>query len=181
VRALTAIRPGIRSADLRAAAQLALSPVSPVSPMTFASPWATPAHLERVAWSDVFGTDVRQHLPLTRAEAMQVPAVARARHIIAGTLGRVELHAYRGDDRAPADPSWIAQTSGPLSPFHRHLWTADDMLFSGWSLWWRVNGADGSRCAATDCRWVSGRSTRRGTCSSTGWTATASAASTRPT
>jgi hypothetical protein len=144
VRALTAIRPGLRSADLRAAAAM-LSPLSPVQPMTFASPWATPAGLERIAWSDVFGEDVRKCLPLSRAEAMQVPAVARARHIIAGTLGRVNLRGYRGDAAldGPAEPTWIEQTTGPLSPFHRHLWTADDLFFSGWSLWWRTNGADG--------------------------------------
>jgi hypothetical protein len=141
VRVIDAIRPGIRGADLRAAA--ALAPISPVTPVAFASPWATPAHLERVVWTDVFGVDAREHRPLSRAEAMRVPAVARARHIIAGTIGRIDMHGYRGDAPLPADPPWVAQTSGPLSPFHRNLWTADDLFFSGWSLWWRSNGADG--------------------------------------
>jgi hypothetical protein len=143
VRLIDAIRPGIRGADMRAAAVLA--PISPVTPTAFASPWATPANLERVVWTDVFGVDAREHRPLSRAEAMRVPAVARARHIIAGTIGRIDLHAYpaRGADRLPADPPWVAQTSGPLSPFHRNLWTADDLFFAGWSLWWRTNGADG--------------------------------------
>lgn len=142
MRLMEAIRPGTRGV-LRAAA--ALAPLSPVAPVAFASPWATPASLERIVWTDVFGNDVRDCRPLTRAEAMQVPAVARARHIIAGTIGRIALRGYRGDTAldGAAEPPWIEQTTGPLSPFHRHLWTADDLFFSGWSLWWRTNGADG--------------------------------------
>jgi hypothetical protein len=40
---------------------------------------------------------------------MRIPAVARARHIIAGTIARVELGAYRGEQRldSATEPSWI--------------------------------------------------------------------------
>jgi hypothetical protein len=76
---------------------------------------------------------------------MAVPAVARARHIICGTVARIPLRAYRGDAdlRGPFAPSWIESTGSALPPFHRMLWTCDDLLFHGWSCWSRTNGADG--------------------------------------
>lgn len=132
-----ALRPGIGSADLVAAAQLVPSGVVDIR-----SPWApTPSHLASVVWSDIFGADVPT--PLSRAEAMRVPAVARARHIICGTVARIDLRGYRGEaELPPADqPAWIAQTGTPVSPFHRMLWTVDDQLFYGWSLWRRENSA----------------------------------------
>jgi hypothetical protein len=146
VRAREALRPGIRADHLRAAAATvaAYSPAGAVSPQAFASPWAAPANLQRIAFQDVFGRDLGECGPLTRAEAMTVPAVARSRHVITGTIGRIKLRGYRGDEvlNGSAEPSWIEQTTGPLSPFHRHLWTADDLYFYGWACWWRTNGAD---------------------------------------
>lgn len=124
----------------------ALTPFSPVVPPAIASPWGGASNLAKIAYTDIFGqlTDHRM-LPLTRARAIRVPAVARARHIICSTIARINLRGYRGDTLldGSAEPSWIEQTTGPLSPYHRMLWTVDDMLFYGWSCWWRVNGADG--------------------------------------
>lgn len=82
-------------------------------------------------------------MPMTRAEAMSVPPMARARHLIAGTTARLPIRAYRGDDLLPAQPSWIDRTDMPSSPFHRMLWTVDDLLFEGWSLWLLDRGAGG--------------------------------------
>jgi hypothetical protein len=119
-----------------------------VTPATLAlaSPWAPTNHLaqvlEGVVLSDMFGAiDVR---PVTRAEAMTVPAVARARHIIAGTVARIPMRGYRAGValEGAAAPAWINSTAGVLSAYHRALWTADDLLFNGWSCWSRVNGWD---------------------------------------
>lgn len=131
---LAALRPGVRPAELTAAAALFADPIA--GPMAIASPWSTSGNLEQIVLGDVFGTEVRQRV-ITRAQAMRVPAVARARHIIAGTIARIELGAYRGDTRldTATEPSWINATDGPLSPMHRMLWTVDDLLFYGWSLW----------------------------------------------
>jgi hypothetical protein len=131
VGALAALRPGVGPAELTAAASL-LDPW--VTPTALASPWATSSQLEQVVIADVFGTAYR---PLTRGEAMRVPAVARARHIIAGTIARIELGAYRGDARldTATEPTWLNATDGAMSPMHRMLWTVDDLLFYGWSLW----------------------------------------------
>jgi hypothetical protein len=78
------------------------------------------------------GTD----LPLTRAAVMAIPAVARQRHLICGQLARCPLV---GRDRAGADTTdswgWMWRTDKAIHPYHRMLWTADDVLFYGWSVW----------------------------------------------
>jgi hypothetical protein len=133
VGALARLRPGVGPAELTAAAAL----VDPFAgPMGLHSPWSPHSdHLEQIVIADIIGGAVPR--PLTRSEAMRIPAVARARHIIAGTIARIELGAYRGDERIDRaeQPGWIAATDGPLSPFHRMLWTIDDLFFYGWSLW----------------------------------------------
>jgi hypothetical protein len=139
---LRALLPGIRAAEMTAAVVPSTAMVGPS--LDLASPWAPrPNHLLPVVFNDIFGTPV---LPvMTRADAMAVPAVARARHIIAGTVARIPLRAKRGDSvLSGADaPSWIEHTGSALSPFHRMLWTVDDLLFHGWSCWSRTNGAAG--------------------------------------
>ena len=131
--------------DLRAAATLVggggiVPTTSGALPLV--SRFATDHDLARVAWTDIYGD--LSLIPVTRAEAMAVPAMARARHIIAGTIARVQLRGYAGDqllggDQAPAAPPWLTQTGNGLSAFHRNLWTADDLIFYGWSCWRRVN------------------------------------------
>ncbi|MET0995462.1 MAG: phage portal protein [Mycobacterium sp.] len=128
---LASLRPGVRPGDLRAAASL----VDPyVMPVAMGSPWAPTSHLASVVVEDLFG--LRAEV-MNRGDAMRVPAVARARHIICGTIARIELADYRGDVRLPDDqqPTWLTAADGPVSPLHRMLWTVDDLMFYGWSLW----------------------------------------------
>lgn len=141
--------------DLRAAADLvgpaAVTPTSSGA-LPLVSPLAADHNLARVVYSDIFG-DLRL-MPVTRAEAMAVPAMARARHVIAGTVARIELRGYRGTellggDQAPAAPAWLQSTGNGMSPFHRMLWTVDDLIFYGWSCWRRVNGWDGFPLSAS--------------------------------
>ena len=89
--------------------------------------------------------------PMTRLQAMRVPAVARARHLIAGTGAALPLRALRGDALVETQPYWCYGTDGQLgdisasdairwglsvqSPWWRLLWTLDDHLFYGESLW----------------------------------------------
>ena len=133
------LRPGIRSTDLAAAVAGQLGIERGPVPLQLASPWAPRHNLSSVVWADIFGTKL---LPVTRAEAMSVPAMARARHIICG-FARIPLRGYRGPDPMDAGPTWITSTTAVLSPWHRMLWTLDDLVFSGWSCWSRVNGTDG--------------------------------------
>ena len=142
--------PGVRDDELRATALPVGAPVGPTPELE--SPWSRPNHLASVVFSDIFGVDPAS-LPLDRAAAMRVPAAARARHIIAGTAAEVPLRAYSRaevrlaelEERPPValdtQPGWIDSTSGALSPFHRMLWTADDLLWYGWSCWSRTNSA----------------------------------------
>lgn len=97
-----------------------------------ASPFATGDGLQAVVWADLLGAD---YAPLTRAGAMGLPAVARQRHLLCGTLARCPLVVMATDTPAPAQPRWTTRTDRPVSPYHRNLWTADDLLFHGWSLW----------------------------------------------
>jgi hypothetical protein len=113
--------------------------------------WTT-SHLESVVWADVVGGAADpDSLPLSRVAAMAVPAVARARHLTAGAIAKLPLYALRGAERVPAQPYWCQGTDGqtgtlsagelgrygvtPQSPWSRMLWTVDDHLFHGVSVW----------------------------------------------
>lgn len=108
----------------------------------------TSSTLDAVVWADILGTGV---MPLSRAAALAVPAVARARHLIAGTLARLPLKVLRGAVEVDPLPYWCQGTDGQLgtlspaeldrfgveeqSPYQRALGTVDDHLFYGESLW----------------------------------------------
>jgi len=100
--------------------------------------------------ADLFALD--QPAPMTRDEAMMVPAVSRSRHLICSTIARLPLWAMRGDEHLEPGPSWMSASDGqlgdldvatqqrlglyvPQSVNRRMLDTADDLLFFGWSLW----------------------------------------------
>lgn len=104
------------------------------------SPWSNnPSTLETVVWADVFGADA-DLLPLTRASAIAVPSVAKARHVICPQIADRPLRAFRGETRID-DPLWSYRSDDGVSPWHRMTWTADDCLFYGWSLWLARRGA----------------------------------------
>jgi hypothetical protein len=114
------------------------------------SPWAGPSNLHKIVVDDIFGQDTTT---VTRAQAMAVPAIAKARHMVCVTLARQPLLAYRagevdenGDPVPMAEqPAWLRRTDEPgaPSPFHRLLWTIDDLMFHGWSLWAVKRGSEG--------------------------------------
>lgn len=106
------------------------------------SPWTT-GDLSQIVWADIFGGDLT---PITRALAMAVPAVARSRHILCSVIAPLPLVTFTQDTADTEQPLWTQRTDGELSPFHRMLWTVDDLLFHGWSLWAARRGAasDGS-------------------------------------
>lgn len=105
------------------------------------SPWRTyPTHLESVVWHDILSDS--DYLPPTCSEAMSVPAVARARQLIVGTIAPIPLRFYRGPD-PQITPYWVDRSDRPQSAFDRMLWTVDDLFFHGWSLWTLVRDYDG--------------------------------------
>lgn len=107
-----------------------------------ASPWQDDSHLTQILYSDVFGWLDTEILPMTRAEAMTVPAVAAARHRICSTLARLPIRAYLKD----TDTRWTAGSTAlltqpdPAEPqFQTLLQTLDDLFFTG-GAWWAVTG-----------------------------------------
>ena len=96
-----------------------------------ASPWAS-GRLSRIALADIFGLD---SLPVTRAEAMGIPAIARARHILCADAARCPLEVLEGEEHRPELGRWMQATTLTTSPQHRAVWTVDDLIHYGWSLW----------------------------------------------
>lgn len=110
--------------------------------------WTDNTHLERVAFD--LGIDP-SCFPLSRAAAMRVPAMARARNLNTGAIAALPLQALRADTPTDVQPYWTYGTDGqtgdltrdqmiawgltPQSPYHRTLWTVDDLLFRGESMW----------------------------------------------
>lgn len=76
---------------------------------------------------------------VSRREAMSVPAVRRARSIIAGTIGTFDWQQLRGDEVVSSplltqpDPNATAQWV--------YTWTVDDLMFGGVA-WWFVTARD---------------------------------------
>jgi HK97 family phage portal protein len=72
----------------------------------------------------------------TRAEAMQVPAVARARGIMCGTVGSLPLHAYNKTTQAKVYGNPLLTQPDPSLPLSVTMsWTAEDLLFQGVAYW----------------------------------------------
>lgn len=103
-----------------------------------ATPWGS-SDLERWVFADALGIN-EANLPIGRAAAMRLPPVARGRNLIVSTVSRLPLV----DPDAPAAaPTWLYTTGDGSSPQLRTAYTIDDLIFHGWSCWWRDNGADG--------------------------------------
>jgi hypothetical protein len=99
------------------------------------TPWRTGApQLTPILYSDIYG-DVPRSLAMSRDVAMGVPALARARHILCGTVAACAIQVWRGDTVRAKQPRWTYTSEAGLPAFHRMLWTVDDQLWHGWSLW----------------------------------------------
>lgn len=105
------------------------------------SPFVTDSHLAELTAPAAPAT-------VTRDLAMQIPAVIRARTLIVTTVARTPLVALDGGD-APAWMTATTPTGGHAqTQFHRHLWTADDLLFHGSAAWAIERDLDGNPVAA---------------------------------
>lgn len=127
------------------------------SSVGIASPFASPVELGGVVIPDLlvelFGADA-DRLPLTRDLAMTVPAVARARNVLAPTAGRLPLRVYRGSSEV-TDRTCLDQpeTRAARPRFVTILWTIDQMLFHG-RAWWIVVERYADTGAPRSFEWV---------------------------
>ncbi|MFW0790096.1 phage portal protein [Gordonia sp. CPCC 205333] len=108
------------------------------------SPYDDTNHLAHILAPDWFPNTGA----LTRSSAMRIPAVSRARRTVCNSIARIPLRAYTGDNLSALQPVWLDRTNGPVSPYHRMLWTVDDLFFYGWSAWAIERNTDRSVRAA---------------------------------
>lgn len=108
------------------------------STLPYGSPY-TDSTLARMVFEDVIGGGVTPSM--SRAQAMKIPAIARARNRMVSTICRFPLRAFDdpNPDAPPAavQPAWMHSTAGATHPQTRTAWTVDDLIFYGWSLWSR--------------------------------------------
>lgn len=111
---------------------------APRTPTKIATPWSE-SNLAEVVVADVFGSEAG---PITRLQAMRIPAVVKARALIVGPLASQPLTVLDGETPIDDQPAWLQRTAGAVSPWHRMAWTLDDLFFYGWSVWatTRING-----------------------------------------
>lgn len=123
--------------QLEAAITAALGgPAYDPSRFPIASPWSS-SDLARIIASDWAGVDAPDN---TRSGAMKIPAVARARNLIVSTLSTTPLVVHDHADQVVDAAPWLYSAGGGTSWQLRQAWTVDDLIFSGWSLWWREGG-----------------------------------------
>jgi hypothetical protein len=101
----------------------------------------TQSQLSGIVLGDIFeGVE----FPLTRAEAMRVPAVAKARNLLAPLVGAQPLVAMDKNGPLAKQPAFLSRLDQDvISPFH--MWTSvvDDLIFYAASLLWVTRGTDG--------------------------------------
>ena len=114
-----------------------------------ASPF-TDTQLQQIVWSEIFGA---ANTPISRTEAMGIPAMSKARNLVAGTIAKLPLRAATAAGALPPEkqPRWMFRTDSDVSPFLRMLWTVDDLMFYRQSLWQVTRGSDNQILTADRC------------------------------
>jgi len=110
------------------------------------SPWTPSTLPNNVVFADIYG---QPDLLVDRTQAMSVPAIAKARHLVCTTLSRQPLRQYRDAVEVKAQPAWLYRTNTQTPPQLRMLQTLDDVFFYGWSLWAVERGSEGQVIDAT--------------------------------
>lgn len=102
------------------------------------SPWSS-NNLQRLVFEDIFGSDIPEN---TRAAAMALPVLARGRNLLVTTIARLPIVSLTGDQRNAEQPAYLTSSVDGSSPQLRIAWTVDDLIFYGWSCWWRTPETD---------------------------------------
>lgn len=110
------------------------------------SPWKPSGTLAPIITGDLFPGVPEDRFPLTRADAMQIPGVAKLRNLLVATISPLPLVALDklSADRVPNQPTFLYRTNALQAPEDRTAATVDDLLFYGASLWIVERGAGDS-------------------------------------
>lgn len=119
-----------RSQTLTASAPV---PVAP-PPLAIASPWANADALTVATWAGLLDVDTSD-LPVTRQQAMSVPALERGRDLIATSVARFPLWAMTATGRLDQQPRICTQPEAGRSRFVTMLWTVDSLIWYGFAVW----------------------------------------------
>lgn len=112
------------------------------------SPYSTGENrLATIAVKDIFPADVAGEMPLTRADAIAIPSVSKARNLLVTVVQGFPLRAISVDPSTKAETdvtdrnAWLYRTNTPVGPAERMAWTVDDLIFEGCALWTVNRGA----------------------------------------
>ncbi|MBM7052223.1 phage portal protein [Rothia sp. ZJ1223] len=106
----------------------------PADTFALASPWADNSHLKEVTYAHLHDLPT-ENAPITRTDAMSLAAVAKARNIIAGTIGRFPMVAMSGREPYAQNPAWTQQIEHNRPRSLTITWTVDHLLFYGRAFW----------------------------------------------
>jgi len=108
-----------------------LVPSSLPNPSALVSPWQTGELTPALVVAEVAKLP---YVPLTRLEALRVPAIAKGRAILHALITNTPLEAL--DDSGPLDvqPTWLYRSDRGISPFLRMANILDDLIFNEASL-----------------------------------------------
>lgn len=106
-----------------------LTPLKGTKTTGIVSPWSD-GKLDSLVWTDILGID---HAPVTRSEAMSVPAIAAARNRIVQLADRPLRGLDASGDVTPTLP-WLFRTDVDETAWERTARILDDWIFYPWSL-----------------------------------------------
>lgn len=115
------------------------------------SPWAPANNLAPWIATDLFGEDWPAAMPLTREQALAIPAVSKVRNLLTSVIADLPLKALNKDGELAEQPTWLYRSDTDIPPYIRMAMTVDDLIFAGEALWAVSRGAQGQ---ITDAMWI---------------------------
>lgn len=98
------------------------------------SPYADNSHLERLTFENLYGIQ-DSTLVVTRDVAMSIAAVAKARNLMATSIGSMPLYAQKNGHTLETQPALLTQLSKNTTNFNVISWTVDGLMFYGRAFW----------------------------------------------
>lgn len=101
---------------------------------SYASPWADSSTLKEATFAHLHDLPTDQQ-PISRTSAMSLSAVAKARNVLAGTIGRFPLVVMSGTSTYANAPAWATQPEEHRPRSLTITWTVDHLIFYGRAYW----------------------------------------------